>query len=612
MARPMTSPDPPPNSLVVYKGRPARVIGPAGKKVQIELEGGGRPAVRPKDVLLLHPGPLGSLDGLRPAEGELATAWELLAGQTTRLAELAELAYGAFTPAAAWAAWQAVADGLYFSGLPNSIRVYTAEQVAAEAAARQQRQASQLAWAAFLARLRAGEVLAEDEGRLADVVELALGRREGSRVLSALGAAETPQNAHAWLLRLGLWDETVNPYPSRAGLSLDAPEAPAAPLPEEARRDLTALPALAIDDAGSRDPDDALSLEPGRLWVHIADVAALVAPDSPADLQARGRGAKLYLPEGSVHMLPPAVTESLALGLAELSPALSFGLDLDESGRPTRLEVVPSWVRVTRLSYEEAEAHLEEPPLHGLMTLAEANMARRRAAGATFIELPEVKVRVEANEVVIRPLPPLRSRDLVREAMLMAGEAVAQLALAEGLRLPFTLQEPPAADPAFVVTPAEMVGLRRSMKPSQQRAAAGPHAGLGLPAYVQATSPLRRYLDLVVHQQLRAWLAGRRPLDEAGLMARVGAAEAVGGSVRWAERRSNEHWTLVYLRRRPGWQGEAVVVEARGRQHTILLPGLALEAQLHLRQALPADTVVTVALNKVDLPQLEARFRPTY
>ena len=53
-----------------------------------------------------------------------------------------------------------------------------------------------------------------------------------------------------------------------------------------------------------------------------------------------------------------------------------------------------------------------------------------------------------------------------------------------------------------------MFARRRTMTASQPSSQPGRHAGLGLDQYVQATSPLRRYLDLVVHQQLRAFLAG--------------------------------------------------------------------------------------------------------
>ena len=40
---------------------------------------------------------------------------------------------------------------------------------------------------------------------------------------------------------------------------------------------------------------------------------------------------------------------------------------------------------------------------------------------------------------------------------------------------------------------------------SQYRSVPAPHSGLGLSTYAQATSPMRRYLDLVVRQQLHAY-----------------------------------------------------------------------------------------------------------
>ena len=114
------------DSLVLYKTRPARVAR-VGKKLQIELEDGESLSVCLKDVVQLHPGPLLSLDELQPRTGEVETAWELLAGSTTTLAELAELAYGDFTPATAWAAWQLVDDGLYFRGTTRKVEACTAQ-----------------------------------------------------------------------------------------------------------------------------------------------------------------------------------------------------------------------------------------------------------------------------------------------------------------------------------------------------------------------------------------------------------------------------------------------------------------------------------------------------
>jgi exoribonuclease-2 len=589
-------------SLVLYKNRPARVES-AGDKLEIELQGGERQRVRPKDVVLLHPGPLRSFSQLRPPAGEVAEAWEILAGQTTDLAELSELIYGAYTPASAWAAWQLVDDGLYFRGAPDAIVVRAPEQVATERASRETEAAGRQAWAAFVQRARAGRVPPEDRPYLQSVEKLALGQSAGDRLLRALGREETPESAHALLLELGAWDHTVVPYPRRLGVITATPVAELPELPEEPRTDLTHLAAFAIDDEGNQEPDDAVSLEGDRLWVHVADVAALAPPDSPPDLEARARGATLYLPNGKAPMLPAEAVQRLGLGLAEVSPALSFGMDLGTAGEIRGLEIARSWVRVTRLTYEQVETRLEEDPFHALYGLAQARQTRRWAQGAILLELPEVQISVEDGEVIIRPLPPLQSRNLVLEAMLMAGEATARYASEHGIPFPFTAQDPPDTDerPADL---ASMYALRRSLKPSRYQTVAGPHAGLGLELYAQVTSPLRRYLDLVAHQQLRAHLRGEPLLEAQALIERVGAAAAAGQAVRRAERLAERHWTLVYLRQHPDWRGKGVLVDKRDRRATLLVPELDLEAQVTLRKDLALNRVLPVTVQGVDLPQL--------
>jgi exoribonuclease-2 len=599
---------PQPNSLVLYKHRPA-LVKQVGAKLEIEVDDGKTVRVRPKDVSLLHPGPLKTLSDLKPQTGEVATAWELLAGTTTTLAEVAELMFEDYNPATAWAAWQVVIDGLYFHGTPEAVIAALPEEVAKIQAAREAREIKEQARVAFLARVRTGQILPEDEHFLREVEDLALERSSQSRILRELGHAESYENAHALLLELGYWDANVNPYPRRWQLATTVPTASLPELPDEARLDLTHLAAFAIDDEGSRDPDDALSLDGARLWVHVADAAAIVLPNSPADREARARGANLYLPEGTIPMLPPQATQRLGLGLAEISPALSFGLDLDEQHQVTRLEVVPSWVRVRRLSYEEAEDRLDEEPFRRLSEITSSLEARRRANGAAIIELPEVKVRLVEGEVVIHLLAPLKSRDMVREAMVMAGEALARFALEEDISLPFTSQAP-AAEGDFSTTLSGMYARRRSFSRSQVKTVPGPHAGLGLEVYTQATSPLRRYVDLVAHQQLRTFFHGEETLSDAEVIERVGAAEAVTGSVRQAERLANKHWTLVYLQNHPDWQGEGILVERRHLRGTVLIPQLDLETRLHLRQELPLDTTISLKLDRVKLPELEAYFRP--
>lgn len=594
------------DSLVLYKNKPARVR-EIDEKLEIELQGGEHLRVRLKDVDPLHPGPVVSLDELTPKEGEVQTAWELLQGSLTNLSDLAELVYGSYTPATAWAVWQLVDDGLYFHGTMQEIRACSPQDVQEAIAARQAKANEEEAWNKFVERARAGQCSQEDALFLRDVEDLALGRRKNSRVLQAMGRSESPENAHALLLETGYWDVTQNPYPQRLEINTSTPDFPETELPEEKRKDLTSLLSYAIDDEGSHDPDDAISIDTDRIWVHIADTAAIIPPDSPIDLEARARGTSVYLPEGTVPMLPPQIIQILGMGLQERSPALSFGVTLDNSGEVREIEVVPSWVKVRRLTYGQAETLLETDALREINALTLRYQSRRQANGALFIDLPEIKLKVDGGHVQIMPIPALRSRDLVREAMLMAGEAAARFAIEHDIPIPFVAQE--GANPAELPEGlAGLFALRRMLKRSEVSSIARPHAGLGLDVYTRATSPLRRYLDLVVHQQLRAYLRGKEILDTQALIQRVGVSEAISNTANRAEQLAERHWTLVYLLQHPDWEGEGVLVEKQNNRGKVLIPELALEPQIHLMKNLPLNSPVQLQLRGIDLPELEAYF----
>jgi exoribonuclease-2 len=198
---------------------------------------------------------------------------------------------------------------------------------------------------------------------------------------------------------------------------------------------------------------------------------------------------------------------------------------------------------------------------------------------------------------------------MVTDLMLMAGEAVARYCLARDLPIPFAIQ--PA--PERIEQPTTMAGMhayRRLFKPSRTLVGLPErHFGLGLDAYTRATSPLRRYADLLVHQQLRAHLRGAEPLTAEQVSQRAGEADQGGIIVRRAERQSNLHWKLVYLAARPQWTGEGVVVELQERRATVLIPELALETRVRTKQPLALDQRVSLALVEVDLAQAECQFR---
>lgn len=447
----------------------------------------------------------------------------------------------------------------------------------------------------------------------AEVELVARGKQEKSRTLRDLAQPETPEAAHALLLRLGLWDEARTPYAERLGAALTPVTLAVPDFPEEERLDLTQLPAYAIDDEGNRDPDDAVGIEVlggglTRLWVHVADVAALVPAGSPLDEEARARGATLYLPDRTIGMLPDALVERAGLGLSEITPALSIALDLDEEGNADAVEVQLTRVRVQRLTYTQAQERLlaGEEPFVTLARLARASRALREGEGALTIDLPEVRVKADDRGATVTPLPKPEMRAVVQECMTLAGWAAAIYADDHGLPLPFATQDAPTRDVPGDTLPAHWA-RRKTLARTRFQPAPGPHHGMGLDLYAQATSPLRRYLDLVVHQQLRAHLTGAEPLSGKDVAARVAQAQMNADATRQAERLSRKHHTLRFVAAQPERVWDAVVVERRGPQATLLIPELALD--LPLSAPVSVGTALKVRLTDVNLPALTVRAR---
>ncbi len=595
-----------PGNLVLYKSQPARVLA-ISEKIEIELPDGKSLKVRNKDIVLLHVGPLATLSELKRLEGEIEEACELLSGQTTNLEELAELIFGDFTPSGAWTICELLKEGLYFCGTPEALTVHTREEREAEIKKRDKKADEKEAFQGLLDRIHQRKITPEDRPALKELEDFALGSVKSSRLLKALKLGESEIHTHQLLLKLGVWDNMVNPYPARLGFPLDFSYPNLDNMQDEERLDLTHLSAFAIDDEGSTDPDDAVSIEGDMLWIHIADVASIVSPGSEADVHARGQSANLYLPERHVSMLPPDATERLGLGLSEISPALSFGVTLNEDGALRNVVIRPSLVKVERLTYGSAQQMITTTPLREIFALTEKYRKYRKSRNAVFINFPEVKIRVKAGKVVIKQIPGHDTQKLVTNAMVMAGEAAAKFGIEHNIPLPYVSQLPAEAieHPSDL---AAMFAYRKKMKPGEVKSTPAPHAGLGVDAYARATSPLRRYLDLVVHQQLRAFLNNQKTLDEQEMIDRVGAAEAVTRSVRKLERISNIHWTLVYLLQNPNWQGKGIVLENRERFSIVLIPELAMETRISSLTPLALNQELMLKIDKIDLPFLTAHF----
>lgn len=651
----------PEKSLVAYKNRPAFVKSRDGDRLLIVAAtsvDGARSAevlefkVREKDLEFLHPGPCGAPDLAALAENStgpeapVREAWELLeaeesgSGAGLSFKELAELIWGDYSPRSAWALFLFLQDGRYFKAVGGLICPCSAEELEAKEKKRAEKGQELRERAAFLERLKNRTPDLATDGRfLQDVEALAYGTAAKSRTMRDAGLEESPVRAHRLLVETGFWDSAVNPHPQRFGLSLSSASPVPAPPPPEDRMDLGHLRAFAIDSPWSADPDDAVSLETSpsgllTLWVHVADPSSSIEPDSPAEREARNRGATFYLPEGTYRMLADESLSFFALGLSERSAALSFKLTLNPDGSLADSAVIPSWVHVTRLSYQEADklAALALCPapvpcsspgdpgipedsaiLAALFALGERNMARRRDAGAVFIELPELHITLEGGQVRLEPVFHWKSADMVRECMLLAGEGAARWVRARELRgetLPFPYVGQEIGDLPANPLPgyAGAWQLRKSMRPRNLSLKPSLHQGLGLDVYTQVTSPLRRYMDLLAHQQIRAVLRGAKPLGKEELLFRLGAGEAAMTQSVQAERASRVHWTLVYLQDKIGSRWEGVVLERKGSKVQLLIPALGLDTQVSLKKEAAPNETLPLTLMALRIPEGEAVF----
>jgi exoribonuclease-2 len=219
-----------------------------------------------------------------------------------------------------------------------------------------------------------------------------------------------------------------------------------------------------------------------------------------------------------------------------------------------------------------------EPSSDAVVTIA-AGLAASKATLRTAA--PAVSVR--AGDAQESP-----SRQLVAEMMILAGEAAARAGAALGVPLPYRGQPQPALPSAEEVAavpegPCRMALLRGCMTRSVTAADAPlRHAGLGLEAYAQVTSPIRRSGDLLAHWQLKAALRGAAPpLAAPALAAALSEVAATTQRVSRLERDAQSYWVAHYFRgAAPGATWGATFLgwfKQEAGLGRVLLEGLGLE-----------------------------------
>ena len=389
---------------------------------------------------------------------------------------------------------------------------------------------------------------------------------------------------------------------------------------DEDRQDLTGLASLSIDDAGTIEVDDALALEPctaggWRLWVHVADPTALLSLTNPLAIEACRRGCSTYLSHGATPMFPASLAQEVfSLRPGQRCRALSFWLDVDNTGRALGEGWCPSWVQLSAaVTYNDVDDLLsmappEEDDLLELHRITRHLNQRRSAAGALCLEQPQARFRPTAGgPIALDVLDPTPARQLVAECMVLTGQIAGRYGQRHGLPLPYRGQAASPLPSSRELAPLSPGAVRNgALKACLQRSSTGtrpqPHFALGAPVYVQVTSPIRRFTDFLAHLQLRAHHRQEPFLAEPDLQHWLDQALTAAQDAGQRAKQDRIYWLQSWLQQERGpWTGCFVrwLRESEGLG-LVWCEDMALELACNCPSRSRPDAPLTITLKEVN------------
>lgn len=570
-----------------------RVMSETDSSMQIELDSGRRVKVKVAHVLLRFASPAPAQLVARGQELaqqiDLDLAWQFAPDEDFGFADLAREYFDASAGPEHQAAalFRLFEAPHYFRRTGKGVFRKAPEDTVKAALAgieRKKQIAAQIdAWAAELVAGRCPDAIREQLYRVLfrpdkngpeykAVVEAAKrSQRSPLDLLATAGAITSPYQFH-W--RRFLFEQ----FPKGTAFPPLTPPAAPGDLP------LAACRAFSIDDSATTEIDDALSVQglgSGRVTfgIHIAAPALAIAPDSPLDRVARERLSTVYMPGWKLTMLPDDVVAAYTLTEGRDCPAVSLYVTVDEASlevraSETRLERVPieANLRHDRLDDVITEASLagEAPADYPFAAelafahrFAKALKARReqvRGKPENFTR-PDYSFRLEGRDgqepdgsETVRIVPRRRGAPLdliVSEAMILANSTWG--GWLDELGVPAIYRSQASLAPGVKVR----MGTR-----------ALPHAGMGVKQYCWATSPLRRYVDLVNQWQIVACARHGRtaPLAapfkprDASLFSIVSAFDAAYAAYADFQSAIERFWTLRWLEQNGVTELEAAVL----------------------------------------------------
>ena len=423
--------------------------------------------------------------------------------------------------------------------------------------------------------------------------------RYGKELLLRSGISDI-QKARALLVKLGVWEEDENLDLHRLDIRTTFSEEIInasdrlrnVGIEKTGREDLTHLGSFTIDGPLTRDFDDALSMEVTAdgilLGIHIADVAGAISPDSVLDREASQRGSSLYLARRQIPMMPQDLSQdTLSLREGCERPAISLLCRLDEEANLIDYRFTSSLVKVQRqLTYDQVnDLYVKEGLLERMHQVSQKLRQKRIEQGALILSLPEMVVRIGLDSslhlaMVDQETP---SRTMVAELMILYNWLAARFCRDNQIPILYRSQEEPSErlskDEAgyyyFVFK------QRRKLNPLMLDTQPRPHTGLGLDAYTNASSPIRRYLDLVVQRQIRSHLLQKGLLyGKEELEAIRMSVEPILRDLERVKRNRIRYWIQKYLLQHVGEKFPALILDSLKGRYRILLTDFLMVAEM--------------------------------
>lgn len=367
--------------------------------------------------------------------------------------------------------------------------------------------------------------------------------------------------------------------------------------------------AFSIDDASTTEIDDAFSV--GRLadgnWrigIHIAAPALCIASGSAIDDIARQRMSTVYMPGDKITMLPDNVVQSFTLSADKVCPALSLYVDVDA----TTLAVTNSESRIERLHIAANLRHDTLEPLFNEQTLAAGKRdyayaselgllwdfaqklgAARGKSGENSPQQIDYTFHVENDRVSIgQRLRGSPIDKVVSELMILANSTWGKL-----------------------LDDHQVAGIYRTQNNGKVKMStvAAPHQGLGLAHYAWASSPLRRYVDLVNQRQIISVLRNEPPVyakNDTALFAILRDFDVAYTAYGEFQRNMERYWCLRWLQQENFPQLPAIVL----RENLVKFTDIPLVGRISALPETAANTPVTLEIVSVDLLDLDFEARP--